>query len=123
MVAAQGEYETALASVLVDLGAEGTIDCADGAGPLHVAVVRVVRVEVVVVGVDLAVIGDIVVEIIFELGDEAGFDEGVRSSIDACFGLYQCQSKENQSHFVPQSEFAIIEFAMRRCVFNILTGE
>ena len=87
VVAAEGEDEPALARVLVDLGAECAVDGADGAGPLHVAVVWVVRVEVVVVRVDLAVVGDVVVEIVLELADQAGFDEGVWSSVDAWLGL------------------------------------
>ena len=61
VVAAEGEHEPAVAGVLVHLLAQGTVDGADGTGPLHVAVVGVVGVEVVVVGMYLAVVGDGVV--------------------------------------------------------------
>lgn len=61
VVAAEGQNQSALTGVVVDLRAQGAVDGADGPGPFHIAVVGVVGVEVVVVRMDLAVVCDVVV--------------------------------------------------------------
>ena len=39
------------------------------------------------IGVDLAIMVDVVAQVVFQLGDEAGFNEGHWGSIDAGFAL------------------------------------
>lgn len=89
MVAAKGQDQPALGSVLVDLVGDAAGDGGDGAWVLHAAVGRVLAGggDEVCVEVDGVVAVKLVVELVAELSEEAGFDEGRGSSVDALFAL------------------------------------
>lgn len=87
VVAAEGQHEAAFAGVGVDLTAELLGHGGDGAGFLHVAVVRVGGWDEVGVGMDFVVVEDVVFEVGAELVDEAGFDEGHGGGVGAGFAL------------------------------------
>lgn len=74
VVAAQGEHELAVLGVVVDLRAEALCDGAYGARLLHVAVVRVLSGDILLVVVDDVVVVDVVVEVLAQLGEQTGLD-------------------------------------------------
>nr|POE93675.1 hypothetical protein CFP56_19687 [Quercus suber] len=87
VVAAEREHAAAVLGVLVDLRAELLRHRADALRLLHVAVVRVLGGDEVGVGVDLAVVVNVVFEVVPQLVDQAGFDEGHGRCIDTGFAL------------------------------------
>lgn len=87
VVAAEGERHAALRRVLVRLLGDLAGDDGGVAGALHAAVVRVRLGDDVLVGLDGLVAVELVLELIAELVEEAGFEEDLGASIDTSFGL------------------------------------
>ena len=87
VVAAQGEHELAVLGVVVDLRAQALGDGTDGARLLHVAVVRVLGGNVLLVVVDDVVVVNIVVEVLAQLGEQAGLDQSHRGRLNALLHL------------------------------------
>lgn len=87
VVAAQGEHELAVLGVVVDLRAEALGHGTDSAGLLHVAVIRVLSRDVLLVVVDDVIVVDFVVEILAQLSEQAGLDQGHRRGLDALLHL------------------------------------
>lgn len=89
VVTAERQNQTALGGVVVDLVGDATGDGGDGAGVFHAAIGRVLPRggDEVGVEVDGVVAVEFVVEFVAELGEEACFDEGGGSSVNAFFAL------------------------------------
>lgn len=89
MVAAQGQDQAAQPRVLVHLRRDALRDGGDGARVLHVAVGRVGVRDQRRVGVDDAVMVEIVAELIVELRQETGFDQRGGGGVDAWLTLME----------------------------------
>ena len=89
VVAAQGQHEATLAGMAVDLVGNTAGDGRDGLGVLHAAVWRVAASlgHQVCVEVDGVVAMQLVAQLIAELGQQAGLDQGGGSSVNAWLAL------------------------------------
>lgn len=89
VVAAQGQHEAALASVVVDLVCDAAGDGGDGLGVLHAAVRRVVASlgHQVGVQVDGVVAMQLVAQLVAQLGKQTGLDQGGGSSVNTWLAL------------------------------------
>lgn len=87
VVAAEAEGEAALGGVGVGGLGNLAVDGRDEEGVLHAAVVGVGGGGEVLVELDLGVAVEVVLELVLDLGEEAGLDEGGRAVVDTSLGL------------------------------------
>lgn len=87
VVAAQREHHLAFPGVLVHLPAQLLGDRADGPWLLHASVIWVVQRRAVLIVVDDVVIVKFIVQVVAQLVEEAGFNQGLGGSFDADFAL------------------------------------
>lgn len=85
VVTAEGEGKTALARLLVGLLGDGLVDSGDGLGVLHAAVVGILSGNGEHLDVRVAV--QLVTELVADLVQQTGLDQGLGAIVDTSLGL------------------------------------